>query len=88
MVVSGNMVTSREAMVQPTQTKQRYILMENVTRKKILGRHTILRKRSVVKLPANYRKMKCFHSFDFGYWTLYVEKSKPAKKVNISINDK
>ena len=62
--------------------------MENVTRKKILGRHTIWRQRKIVKLPMNYRKMKCFHSFDFGYWTLYVEKSKPAKKVNISINDK
>jgi hypothetical protein len=82
------MVTSREATGATDTNKQRYILMENVTRKKILGRHTILRKRSVVKLPANYRKMKCFHSFDFGYWTLYVEKSKPAKKVNISINDK
>jgi hypothetical protein len=62
--------------------------MENVTRKKILGRHTILRQRKIVKLPLNYRKMKCFHSFDWGYWTLYVSKSKPAKKVNISINDK
>jgi len=62
--------------------------MENVTRKKVFGRHTILRKRTVVKLPANYRKMKCFHSFDWGYWTLYIEHSKPAKKVNISINDK
>ena len=88
MVVSGIMVTSREALGHRHVNKQRYILMENVTRKKILGRHTILRKRSVVKLPANYRKMKCFHSFDFGYWTLYIEKSKPAKKVNISINDK
>jgi hypothetical protein len=62
--------------------------MDNVTRTKVFGRHTILRKRKVIKLPANYRKMKCFHSFDWGYWTLYIEHSKPQKKVNISINDK
>ena len=85
----GSMVTSREAMVQPTQTKQRYILMENVTRTKVLGRSVIIRKRVAKRKPIGYASGSCFHKLDAGYWSLYVSLRKPQRKIGFGkITDK
>ena len=61
---------------------------ENVHTGRILGRYTIIRKRLALSKPWHYRSGKCYHAFHGGKWSLYIQKSKPAKKVNISINDK
>lgn len=85
----SNMVTSREAMVQPTQTKQKGNTMENVTHKKVLGRSVIIRKRVSKRKPIGYASGSCFHKLDAGYWSLYVSLRKPQRKVGFGkITDK
>jgi len=74
--------------VQPAQTKQRYILMENITRTKVLGRSFIIRKRLAHKRPLGYVKGDCYHGLHAGLYSVYISLRKPQKKVNISINDK
>jgi hypothetical protein len=63
--------------------------MENVSRKKILGRSVIIRKRKHLSKPVAYSKGKCFHQFDSGLYTIYVELDKPSKAIYFgSIDDR
>ena len=62
--------------------------MENVTRKKILGRSFIIRKRTRDSKPFSYTRGACFHIVNAGYWYFSVSVRKPQRKVNISITDK
>jgi hypothetical protein len=62
--------------------------MENITRKKILGRSFILRRRVAHKRPLGYKKGECYHGLHAGLFSLYVSLRKPQKQVNISIKDK
>ena len=74
--------------MQPTQTK-RVNTMDNVSRNKVFGRSVIIRKRAIKKKPLGYTKGKCFHQFDNGFYTLYVERSVPAKAIGFGkITDK
>ena len=61
---------------------------ENINTKTILGRHTILRKRKLKRLPLGYNKGKCYHCLTYGLWSLYIQRGKPQKAVNVSISDK
>jgi len=56
--------------------------MENVTRKKILGRSVIIRRRAYKLRAPGFSTGTCFRRFDYGLWSLYVELSKPRKAVN------
>lgn len=56
--------------------------MENVTRKKILGRSVIIRKRKRDSKPFSYNRGPCFHIVNAGYWYLSVSLRKPRKAVN------
>ena len=62
--------------------------MENVTRKKILGRSFIIRKRTRDSKPFSYTRGPCFYIVNAGYWYFSVSVRKPQRKVNISISDK
>ena len=69
--------------------KQRYILMDNVTRKTVFGRSVIIRKRVSKRKPIGYSSGSCFHKLDAGYWSLYVSLRKPQRKVGFgTITDK
>ena len=69
--------------------KQRYILMDNVTRKTVFGRSVIIRKRVQKRKPIGYASGSCFHKLDAGYWSLYVSLRKPQRKVGFgTITDK
>ena len=61
---------------------------ETITTRTILGRYTVLRKRTNKRRPLEYSRGKCFHRLHFGLWSLYVSLSEPQKAVRVSITDK
>jgi hypothetical protein len=75
---------------QSSQGKQKPkegIIMENITRSKILGRSVILRKRKILSKPFSYNQGECYHNLTGGLWSLYIEHKK-GRPVNVSIDDR
>jgi hypothetical protein len=63
------------------------IIMENITRSKILGRSVIIRKRKILSKPFSYNQGECYHNLTGGLWSLYIEHKK-GRPVNVSIDDR